>query len=162
MAFSNTGTGERGLTFVEILIVVAILGILFVMVFVGVNSARKKSQDVKVRNDVRQLRLLAEEVFDNAGASYLAWTTNPLVAAQVATLVSDLVAAHGIEGAVQADYVSLIDSRESEFCVSGKLVVPNNGDYWCVDASGRFFAIDSPCAEPANASEPLTCPESTP
>ena len=155
-------TREDGLTFIEILIVVAILGILLVMVFVGVNSARKKSQDVKVRNDVRQLRLLAEEVFDNAGASYLNWKTNPLIATQVATLVSDLVAAHGDPGAAQDDYVSLVDSRESEFCVSGKLVVPNDGDYWCVDASGRFLATDSPCAEPADASGPLICPGSIP
>jgi len=162
MAFQNIRGGEDGLTFIEILIVVAILGILFVMVFVALNSARKKSQDVKVRNDVRQMRLLAEEVFDNAGASYLNWKTNPLVSVQVATLVSDLVAAHGTPGAAQDDYVSLIDSRESEFCVSGKLVVPNNGDYWCTDASGRFFAVDIHCAEPATAAEPLICPGSTP
>lgn len=148
---------QDGLTLLEILLVIGILAILFVLVFVSVRSATKRSHDIRIRSDVRQMRLLAEEVFDHAGASYMDWTNNPLVVSQVATLRADIAKPHGDE-ANPTLYSVIISNRETEYCVSAKLVAGNEGPFTCVDASGVFKFTSTQCVDPGDPEVPLGCP----
>ncbi len=148
---------QEGLTLIEILLVIGILAILFMLVFVAVRSATKRSQDIRIRSDVRQMRLLAEEVFDHAGASYLDWTNNPLVVSQVATLRADIAKPHGDEGNPAA-YSVIISNRETEYCISAELVYGDQGRYSCVDASGVFKFTTTQCVDPGDLDTPLVCP----
>lgn len=146
---------REGFSLIELLLVIAIFAILVVLVIVAVRSISKRSQDVKIRSDVRQLRLLAEEVFDNAGASYEDWNTNPLVESQVGTLLQDIESAHATAGS----HTVLITNRETEYCISAELVAKNESTHWCVDAAGRFRPTDGHCVDPGNPNVPLVCPE---
>lgn len=146
---------REGFTLIELLLVIAILAILFLLVFVAVRSVSKRSQDVKIRSDVRQLRLLAEEVFDHAGASYEDWTLNPLTTSQVDTLLQDIESAHGTPGT----HSVIISNREEEYCISAELVAKNEGTHWCVDTSGRFRPTEGHCVDPGDPDTPLLCPE---
>ncbi|MBI3256089.1 MAG: type II secretion system protein [Candidatus Andersenbacteria bacterium] len=152
----NYGALSRGFTLIELLLVIAILAILFILVFVAVRSMTKRSQDVKIRSDVRQLRLLAEEVFDNAGASYENWDVNPLITSQVDTLRQDIESAHSTVGT----HSVLIANRETEYCISAELVAKNDGTHWCVDATGRFRPTTGHCNDPGDPDIPLVCPGS--
>lgn len=145
---------QEGFTLIELLLVIAILAILFAIVFVAVRSVSKRSQDVKIRSDIRQLRLLAEEVFDHSGASYKDWNTNPLITSQVTTLLQDIETAHGTTGT----HSVVIANRENAYCISAELVAKNESNYWCVDASGRFRPTSGQCADPGDPDIPLVCP----
>ena len=148
---------RNGFTFIELLIAMAVLAILFVMVFVTVHSVQQKGQNIRVRSDVRQLRLLAEEVFDNAGANYVSWTTNPLTVNQVKSLRNDIDVANSLAPGPNSTSV-VIDTRENQYCVSGQLHAPENGaGFVCVDATGVFHDTHAQCADVGQAS--LVCPQ---
>jgi len=51
---------NKGFTLLELLIVIAVMGILSSVVFVGLRSARDKAKDARIRAGLRQVRNLAE------------------------------------------------------------------------------------------------------
>lgn len=149
---------KSGFTFIELLVVIAILAVLFVLVFVSIRSVQKKAQNTRIRNDVRQLRLLAEQVFDSAGANFAGWTSNPLIVNNIQILRNDIAF---VNHATTPDLSSsvLIDSRVEEYCISAKLLVPEDGaNYFCVDASATFHLTHAQCSDPNDSETPLVCP----
>lgn len=142
---------------IELLIVIAILAILFTMLFVVIRKVQRNAKNVTIRNDVRQLRLLAEEVYDNQGASYTDWTSNPLIAPQVTTLRDDIDDTLGDPAGPPWKSV-VIDSREKEYCVSAELVVASEATHYCVDTRARFLETNEHCQTPADDTQPLICP----
>ncbi len=58
---------KSGFTLIEILVVIAIIGILATVVLVSVNSARKKSRDARRVADLRQIRIALEVFYDDHG-----------------------------------------------------------------------------------------------
>src|SRR4051812_6845229 len=60
---------EGGFTLVELLIVIAIIGIIAAIVLVNLNSSRQKSRDVKRVADVRQI-LTAMQLYFNDNSGY--------------------------------------------------------------------------------------------
>ncbi len=138
----------KGFTVIELLIVIAIIGILSALVLVVVGQARKKSDDVRVRNDVRQLRWLAEIVYSTRTGSFLNWTDHPDIQGSLDTLKDDL----GEVGIAESD-IALRDSETGRYCVSAPLK-SSPGRYYCADASAEFTIADSACPDTA----PLVCP----
>lgn len=148
---------KNGFTFIELLIVITILAILFVLVFVSLQSVQKKTQNTRVKNDVRQLRLLAEEVFDNAGADYQDWTQNPLVLNHIATLRNDIAKVNHEVGGQTASSV-IVDTHPEGYCISGKLLVAENeATHFCVDSTAVFRLTHSHCTD-GGLALPLACP----
>lgn len=143
---------DQGFTLIELLVVIAILGILLTIVIVAVSSVRRDAFDARVKNDVRQLRILAESAYDATAASYLNWSTKPVVQSEVVTLLEDIDAAHG--NAPGAPYVAVIaDSQAKEFCISAPLH-GSSGNHYCIDDSGLFKTTATQCPTTA----PLACP----
>lgn len=149
---------RQGFTLIELLVVVAIIGILVALIVFGIVTARQKAADTKIRSDVKQLRLLAEQTYDSNGASYLGWASHPAVVGNVVILQNDIDSVHG--DAPGAPFQSvLIDTRDREFCISAELVAGGvGGDYLCVDASGETNFTSSHCSDPINPGDPLACP----
>ncbi len=147
---------RNGFTFIELLIAIAILAILVAIVLVTVHTVQQQGQNVRVRSDVRQLRLLAEEVFNNAGANYMHWTTNPLTVNQVQSLRDDIDMANALPSGPNSTS-AVIDTRANEYCISGQLHTPANGaGFVCVDATGIFHDTHAQCADTGQAN--LVCP----
>jgi prepilin-type N-terminal cleavage/methylation domain-containing protein len=140
----------KGFTLVELLIFIAIIGILASIVLVSVFSARQKAADSRIRNNIAQLRWEAEIVYDTQGASFDDWSTHPSVSQQVNILLDDIVLA--LKGAGAA---TVRDTDNDTYCVSAPLV-SISGRHYCVDAGGVFAEVTAPC--PATA--PFECPAS--
>lgn len=59
---------KQGFTLVELLIVVAIIGILATVVLISLNDARTKARDVRRLADVRQVALALELYYNKVGS----------------------------------------------------------------------------------------------
>lgn len=137
----------RGYSLVELLILVAIVGILAAMIIAVATPARNKATDARIRNDIAQLRWEAEIVFDTQDASYEDWSTHDTVSENVDIILNDIDDAVGEENAV-----TIRDSDEGTYCVSAPLIsVP--GMHYCIDNSGVFEEVDEPCDDSA----PFAC-----
>lgn len=139
-----------GYSLVELLITIAIIGILAAMVIVAAVPARNKAVDARLRNDIAQLRWEAEIVFDSQGASYANWSTHSTVAENVNIILNDIN-----DALRQAGSATVRDSDADTYCVSVPLVSVA-GAHYCIDARGTFQQVNSPCPDTA----PFSCPAS--
>lgn len=145
---ANMNKTTTGFTLIELLVVIAIIGILAALVFAAASSSRDKADDARIRNDVRQIRWLAEIVYNSQNTSFLNWTSYPDTQANLTTLTDDLQDV-GIDS---ADII-MRDSEVGEYCISVPLK-SNPGRYYCTDASVEFKIASGICPEET----PLTCP----
>jgi type II secretory pathway pseudopilin PulG len=145
---------------IELLIVLAIIAILAILVIAVVDKSRKEARDVRIRNDVGQLRWEAEIVYDTQGASYLNWSQHSLVLDNIQTLLGDIDAQSG--DSPGPPHVTVIrESQSTDYCISAPLRA-EAGLYTCVDATGEVRETSSHCPDdPDGDGDPvLRCPSS--
>lgn len=149
-----TYDASAGLTLIEILIVIGVIGILASLVLTAIGHSKSKAYDNSIRSDIGQFRLLAEQAFDDNGGSYRNWET---VAPQddVLALKNDIDKNYGDRNP-GSFVISIADSQSQNFCVSAPLR-NEPGKHYCVDKSGQFLTVSSPCVEYTN-STPNVCP----
>jgi len=137
-----------GFTLIELLVVIAIIGILAALVFAVADSSRDKANDTRIRNDIRQIRWLAEIVYNSQNASFLEWTAHPDIQTSLNILTNDLQ-----DVGLSSSDIIMRDSEVGQYCISAPLK-SNPGRYYCADASAEFKLSPSPCPSVA----PLKCP----
>ncbi len=141
---------------IEILIVIAIIGILASLIFAAVSTSRSKGHDARIRSDVSQLRYLAESVYDTQGANYSAWSAHASVVTAIPQLLDDIDENSG--DTAGSPYVTVIrDSQVTNYCISTPLRA-QVGKYYCIDATGVFQTADTPCPDYGPTDAPLRCP----
>lgn len=145
---------RQGFTLIELLVVIAIIGILVALVLTGVGMARSKAKDNAIRNDVRQMRIMAEEVYDASGASYLDWSSDAEIIDRLDTLHADVNKQHGSA----TNVTRICDTQTKDFCISAEFTA-EPGHYFCIDATGRYLETTTPCPEtcPDDTGSPLRC-----
>src|SRR3989344_7205426 len=132
---------SAGYSLIELLMYIAIIGILAALILLGVLAARSKAADARIRNDIAQLRWEAEIVFDSQGANFTGWSRYHSVSDQVEILLADIADALGGTGAA-----TVLDGDSDSYCVSAPLVSASNRHY-CVDHRGTFEEVSSPCLD---------------
>jgi prepilin-type N-terminal cleavage/methylation domain-containing protein len=118
MKMKNT----KGFTLIEMLVVIAIIGLLSSVVLVALGPSRNKAKDARIILNVNQVQVLMETVFTNG--------TYPAAApTSIAPLVSDALSNGGT-------LVTSISADRTAFSASSNLV---SGGFYCVDSTGKSY-----------------------
>lgn len=150
---------QRSFTLIEMLVVIAIIGILAGIILVALGGMRTKAKDSRIIAEMGQLRNAAPLYYADNGNSFNGFgcsVANPNINA----LCTDIAAQGGITPSdeVTPTYgVDIITDNDQVYCAEVKL---NSGKYWCVDSQGRSARFDTtttPQGPACNASGTYAC-----
>lgn len=112
---------QKGFTLIEMLVVIAVVGILSAAVLASLGPARNKAKDARIISGLNQVRAIAEILYDGDYAEVT--LTQP----DVAKIVVDITANQG------ALAIDLTDTTSLNYRANSSLV---SGGYYCVDSAG--------------------------
>ena len=160
---------SKGFKLIELLVVVAIIGILASVVLASLNSARAKGNDAKIKGQLSSIRAAAEIFYstnNNYGTATLTGTfTGATIGANCGGSASTTTAADfwsnsdsGLFNLTSgSNYPSgtagVCSSNGSAWAVSAKL---STGGFWCVDSTGA----SRPIAATITGGTDYACPQS--
>ena len=125
---------QKSFTLIEMLVVIAIIGILAGIVLVAVGATRSKARDSRIISEMGQLRNAVDLFYNNNNNSYTGppdlgcGITNP----NVDVLCDDIALQGGKKPSDDSAGLDIIISAQA-YCAEVKL---NSGKYWCIDSVG--------------------------
>jgi prepilin-type N-terminal cleavage/methylation domain-containing protein len=138
--------GKKGFTLIELMIVIAIVGILSSVIIINLNSARQKATDANTKIELSSVRRAAEIYYSGSGNETYGNNANSCNAASsmfkqdtvIDNIVMSLEATSGINVTCR--------SSGTNFAISANLISPIDPtvDNWCVDSSGASRAVADP------------------
>lgn len=132
---------QKGFTLVELLIVVAVIGILATILIVSLRQASDRSRNTKIITNVVQVRKIAEQMYAEELTGYEGLCQdsthfNSEDYPELGVLQSDIVDNFG-------GSITCYDDSDS-YCVSSSLRTA--GRYICIDDEGSSVEVDgNPC-----------------
>lgn len=146
----------RGFTLIEILVVIAIIGILAGITLVALGGARNKARDSRIISEMSQLRSAAilydDMQIPNAYTGMSCTTTDPAIN----NLCDDIQNKQGGKNLL----INIEPLAGQEYCAEVQL---NSGKWWCIDSQGRSARYDAnttptePACDDTPGSEVYTC-----
>ncbi len=132
---------NKGFTLIEMLVVIAVVGILAATVITSIGPARSKAKDSRIRSAVNQIRSLAEANYNAAEGKYDAITSDT----EYTSLTGDIEANDGTPGGgYDAD-------NETYYFYSS--LASDSDTYFCVDSAGNTYTGSSEPTGPTCPSE---------
>jgi len=135
---------RTGFTLIEMLVVVAIIGILSATVLVALGPSRDKAKDARIISGIQQARAIGEAMYNpSTGSPYAGFTTNqtyPDVAA-----IRDDIASQG------GELVIILNVAKTQYGIYSKLAsLPIK--YFCVDSIGNVKTVENEAKLPTQNS----------
>ncbi len=138
---SMVSTQKRAFTLVELLVVVAIIGLLVSLSLIAIEHYRKKAQDSRITATLSQIRSVSAQIYSDENTYSSICSGGELNGSDdypnLKTIKSETEKMNGGE-------TPLCSGDDSKFCVSSPLVA---GDTICVDSSGYIGEDLSNCQD---------------
>jgi prepilin-type N-terminal cleavage/methylation domain-containing protein len=122
----------KGFTLIEMLVVVAIIGILSAVVLVALGPSRNKAKDARIISALQQARVLWETMYDSTSGTYptIDFANTASLSTELQKLRQDI-----IDNSVNS---SVPVSQLTGDGKNGNLYAElNSGNYYCVDTQGH-------------------------
>lgn len=144
-------TNRQGFTLIEILVVIAIIGILSSVVLGSLNSAREKGADGAVKSNLSSVKNVAAIYYDDQSGSYLGLCSTSQKVIDAMAGSQTVVAPTPIVGGL-GDGECVDSSAEWAAWVNLKL---SSTTAWCVDSTGKSGEI---AVQDSTSVDLLVCP----
>ncbi len=120
-------TKKEGFTLIEMLVVIAMIGLLSAVLLVALGPSRKKAQDTRIISDLNQIRSLMEANYNPSSGQY--------VMPSISNLSTDITNNGG-------------SLNESTSTTSYRFysALPSGSGYYCVDSVGNAGIVASTSA----------------
>lgn len=154
---------KKGFTLVELLVVVAVIGVLSTIVLVALGAAREKAKDTKIKALMSQMRIQGE-LFNIEHGSYRGTDSNGWANDDIAqctnglgnpggifdintdlNITSLIREVHDISSSVNVRVFCRVsnDTQYDSWAFSAPLYDPEDGTTgWCIDSSGSSKAVN--------------------
>jgi type II secretory pathway pseudopilin PulG len=139
---------------IELLVVVAIIGILASVVLASLNSARSKGANAAVKANMSGIRASAELFYDSNAATYVGMCASASVAA--ARTAAD--AAGGGASSLAGGVNKCFEDADSWVAVAGLKVLDGTSQVWCVDSNGKSAGYTTAAGYTATTTANTLCP----
>lgn len=124
---------KKGFTLIEMLIVIAIIGILSAAVLAGLGPSRDKAKDARIISGMNQVRAIAESLYNPSSQSPY---SEVLVGnGDLARVAADISSASAQESALQ------IVNPDGTYYIAYALLLTNQGQWYCVDSEGNAGVV---------------------
>lgn len=147
---------SSGFGLIELLLVVAIIGILAGLILSAGFLGREKAHDSAIENAIRQVRWQAEIAGNGNGGSFINWAQNSTIQTELGLLLDEIDKHYGDTD--DMTYVTVMrESQLREYCASAPSRA-EPGKYYCVDSRGELKFTDAHCPDNPIGGAPLRCP----
>ncbi len=137
-------SGVTGFTLIEMLVVIAMIGLLSAVVLVALGPSRNKAKDTRIISDLQQVRAVAETLYDGSSGTYPAAATIK-GNADVTKASNDITANGGTDFGVVTNGAGN-SGPGTAFATFAKL---NSGSVYCIDSTGNTVTSSTvPTAPP--------------
>lgn len=123
---------QKSFTLIEVLVVIAIIGILAGMILVYLGETRKKAKDSRIIAEMGQLRNAADLYYNNNNNSYSSLDCS-ITDPNIDALCIDISSQGGTKPSDDSAGIDIF-AGYAGYCAKVKL---NSGKYWCIDSIGK-------------------------
>ncbi|MEK7542694.1 MAG: type II secretion system protein [Patescibacteria group bacterium] len=145
--------GKGGFTLIEMLVVVAIVGILSATVLSALGPARSKAKDARIISGLNQVRAIAEVIYNSSGGTPYDGLSN--THNDIKGVVTEISNNNG-------ELFISVNSTKTAYAAYSKLA-SDNLKYYCVDSNGVAKTVTSASVASAttipNGAATAVCPQ---
>lgn len=142
---------KEGFTLIEMLVVIAMIGLLSAVILVALGPSRNKAKDTRIISDVNQARSVMEAEYNPITNTYPDYTSGFPSGSELKTLSTDVTAQNG-----DALNISQVTTNLGSYAFYAKLA-SDSSQYYCVDSSGFSGLVASAASSgvcPGSSSNP--------
>lgn len=136
-----TKINDRGFTIIEMLVVVAVIGLLSSVILTALGPARDKAKDARIIQEMNQIRSIAETLYNG---DYDALETENFRNPDLKALADDI----GVQGGALSINKSPAPAKTYAAFTSLNIKTGDSQDpqpqYYCIDSAGHSLILNSP------------------